>query len=200
MIERLILVVGHVLGHLEPQRMRVVDLARAYRAGLVLMLVRLVRLALLCAPLPAPPPLLPSVSPIMLSIMGVGMNAQYLSSTSRMRSGFQEFQAFLIQVQRHRGAAGLAIALAHVVLHAVGGYPAHRGRALLPAQGIDLHLLGGHERRIEALLQSEMTDYAVAASLCRSDTFFDKLGRARERNLRDVLFPPRRRSCPRRYR
>ena len=96
--------------------------------------------------------------------------------------GVQEFLFLVRDMQGDGGTALGAGALAHGELHAVLAFPAHGGRALLEAEGVDGHLVGGHEGAVKA--QAEMAD---DAALGVALVLFEEFLGAGEGHLVDVL-------------
>ena len=94
----------------------------------------------------------------------------------------QEFLFLVRDMQGDGGAALGAGALAHGELHAVLALPAHGGRAILEAEGVDGHFVGGHEGAVKA--QAEMAD---DAALGVALVLFEEFLGAGEGHLVDVL-------------
>ena len=93
----------------------------------------------------------------------------------------QEFLFFIRDMQRHGGAALGAVAVAHLIGHAVLAFPAHRLGPFLIGQRIDRYLISGHKGRIEA--QAEVAD---DAAILIPLILFQKLLGAGEGHLVDV--------------
>ena len=102
------------------------------------------------------------------------------------RPEVQEFLVLLVDGQRDGRAAGGAVGFLGFIFHAVGADPAHGGRVGV-ALGVDDHLVGDHERAVEA--QAEMADdFVVVGGVLVRGVLAQEIRGAGEGHLRDVFF------------
>ena len=95
-----------------------------------------------------------------------------------------KFQAVIIQEQGDLRPHLLLAAVLHLILCAAVADPVYRYGILTVGQGINVYLIGNHERGIES--QSEVSDHLIFRRLIL--ILLQELGRSGERDLRNILF------------
>ena len=199
-VELLVLLLGAVLGGLEVERAGGVEHLGELLLGLlvvvVLVVVALLALAAVLVVMVVVVTALAVLVVLRLLLCGLlgglllglhlaedghGHEGAVLADDLAHLVAVEELVGLVVEVEGDGGADLLALALLHGVLHGAVGLPRHGRRAGQAAERVDAHLLGHHERRVEA--QAEVADDLLAGVL----VLLQEVARAGERHLVDVL-------------
>ena len=95
-----------------------------------------------------------------------------------------ELQAVFVQIQGDFRSDRCLIAVLHVIFGASITFPVNRGGTIFVGQGVDMHIVCNHERRVKA--KSKVTDHLICIGLVF--VFLQKFCCAGKCDLGDVFF------------